>query len=119
MDYENREEVRLTREMVRIESSNPGVYESAMADFVCHWLKTNTPAEVIREPVHEGRDNIVARLRGASQAHNLTYIGHMDTMPTGSGWTHPPLEAELSGGKIWGRGACTVPPSIWPDGKSP
>ena len=108
MDYENREEVRLTREMVRIESSNPGVYESAMADFVCHWLKTNTPAEVIREPVHEGRDNIVARLRGASQAHNLTYICHMDTMPTGSGWTHPPLEAELSGGKIWGRGACDM-----------
>ena len=82
-DYETREEVLLTRQMVRIESSNPGAYEEAMADFVCTWLRDNTPAEVLREPVHPGRDNVVARLRGASQDHDLTYICHMDTMPVG------------------------------------
>lgn len=107
-DYETREEVLLTQQMVRIESSNPGAYEGAMADFVCAWLRDNTPAEVLREPVHPGRDNVVARLRGASQDHDLTYICHMDTMPVGEGWDYPPLEGEIIDGKLYGRGSCDM-----------
>lgn len=108
MDYGTREEVLLTGQMVRIESSNPGAYEGAMAEFVCDWLRRNTSAQVIREPVHPGRDNVVARLRGASRAHNLTYICHMDTMPAGEGWDHPPFGAEIADGKLYGRGACDM-----------
>lgn len=108
MDYEAREEVRLTQEMVRIESSNPGTYEGAIAGFVYDWLRRNTSARVIREPVHPGRDNIVAVLRGASRAHDLTYICHMDTMPAGEGWDRPPFGAEIAGGRLYGRGACDM-----------
>ncbi|MDE7244793.1 MAG: M20 family metallopeptidase [Oscillospiraceae bacterium] len=107
-DEQLREEVLLTQQLVRIESTNPGVYEGAVSDFVFDWLKKNTPAEVIREPVHEGRDNIIAVLRGASQAHNLVYICHMDTMPVGEGWHYPPLDAVISNGKLYGRGSCDM-----------
>ncbi len=108
MNHTVREEVLLTQQMVRIESSNPGTYEGAMSDFVFDWLKSNTPAEVIREPVSEGRDNIIAILRGESQKHSLTYICHMDTMPVGEGWTHPPLDAEIIDGRLYGRGSCDM-----------
>lgn len=106
--YEAMDEILLTQEMVRIESSNPGAYEGAMGDFVYNWFKTNTGAEVIREPVHDGRDNIVAILRGRSGGHNLTYICHMDTVPVGDGWEYPPLEARIVDGRIYGRGSCDM-----------
>lgn len=107
-DSEAMEAVRLTQQMVRIESSNPGTYEEAMAAFVSEWLSRNTAAEVRREPVHPGRDNVTAVLRGESQAHNLTYICHMDTMPAGEGWDTPPFAAEIIDGKLYGRGACDM-----------
>lgn len=108
MEHETREEVLLTRRMVGIESSNPGAYEGAMADFVSGWLRENTPAQVVREPVHPGRDNIVATLPGASQAHSLVYICHMDTMPVGEGWTVPALEGVIRDGRLYGRGSCDM-----------
>lgn len=107
-NYETREEVLLTQRLVRAASENPGAYEGAVADLVEDWLRRNTPAQVLREPVHPGRDNIVAVLKGASRAHDLTYICHMDTMPAGEGWTHPPFGAEIADGKLYGRGACDM-----------
>ena len=107
-DYETREEVLLTRRLVQIESSNPGTYEGALVDFVEGWLRANTPAEVLRKPVHPGRDNVVARLPGDSREHDLTYICHMDTMPIGEGWEHPPLEGEIVDGRLYGRGSCDM-----------
>lgn len=107
-EYETREEVLLTQRMVRIESSNPGAYEGAMAAFVSGWLRENTSAEVLLEPVHEGRSNVVATLPGASREHGLTYICHMDTMPVGKGWTVPPLEGKIAGGRLYGRGSCDM-----------
>ena len=108
MEYTAREEVRLTQEMVRIVSDNPGAYEGDMAEFVSGWLQRNTTAEVLLEPVHPERDNVVAILRGRSQAHNLNYICHMDTMPPGEGWKHSPFGAEITDGKLYGRGACDM-----------
>ena len=107
-EYEKLEEILLTQEMVRIESSNPGAYEKAMSDFIYDWFRSHTSAEIIREPVHEGRDNIVAILRGQSGAHNLTYICHMDTVPVGEGWDQPPLEGKILGGRLYGRGSCDM-----------
>ena len=107
-EYEKAEEVLLTRELVRIGSGNPGVFEKAVSDFVYDWFRANTGAEVLREPVGEGRDNIVARLPGQSGSHDLTYICHMDTMPVGEGWEEPPLEGKLVGDRLYGRGACDM-----------
>lgn len=108
MNHESLEEIQLTQQMVRIESSNPGTFETAMSEFVYDWIRCNTSAEIFREPVHPGRDNIVAILRGKSRVHNLTYICHMDTMPAGEGWEHPPFSAEIIDGKLYGRGSCDM-----------
>jgi len=32
-------------------------------------------------------------------------LAHLDVVPAGEGWTHSPFKAEISEGKIWGRGA--------------
>lgn len=106
--YETREEVLLTRRMVGIESSNPGAYEGAMADFVAAWLEENTPARVTRQPVLPGRENVIAALPGASRDHSLVYICHMDTMPVGEGWTVPALEGKIIDGRLYGRGSCDM-----------
>lgn len=31
-------------------------------------------------------------------------LAHLDVVPAGEGWTHSPFSAEISDGKIWGRG---------------
>lgn len=39
----------------------------------------------------------------------LLYNGHLDTVPVGSeNWVHQPFEAEVSEGKIWGRGSADM-----------
>lgn len=35
----------------------------------------------------------------------VAVLGHMDVVPAGGGWRHEPFGAELSDGRIWGRGA--------------
>jgi succinyl-diaminopimelate desuccinylase len=47
--------------------------------------------------------NVVASL-GAG-APNLVLSGHLDEFPAGDGWTFPPFEGAVRGGRIWGRGA--------------
>jgi len=108
MSYNELEEVILTQRLVQIQSSNPGTYEKAVADFVFEWLSKNTNAEVIREKVEEERDNIIARIRGEKNSPNLVYICHMDTVPIGEGWNFDALNADIIDGKMYGRGACDM-----------
>lgn len=108
MDYSSLEEVTLTQRLVQIESSNPGTYESNISDFIYEWLSNNTNAELIREEVHAGRFNVVARLHGKVSSPNLVYICHMDTVPIGDGWHHDPLKADIIEGKMYGRGSCDM-----------
>lgn len=35
----------------------------------------------------------------------LGIIGHLDVVPAGEGWKHPPFSATIEDGKIYGRGA--------------
>ena len=34
----------------------------------------------------------------------VVVLGHLDVVPEGTGWTHPPYGAEIADGKIYGRG---------------
>lgn len=107
MNYNDIEVVALTQKLVEIESSNPGVFEGAIGDFVFDWLSA-TGAVVVRDEVFPGRSNIVAYIEGEIKDPNLVYICHMDTVPIGEGWDHDPLKAEIIDGKIYGRGACDM-----------
>ena len=35
----------------------------------------------------------------------ISILGHLDVVPEGKGWTHPPYGGEIADGKIFGRGA--------------
>lgn len=35
----------------------------------------------------------------------IVVLGHLDVVPEGGGWTHPPYGAEIADGKLYGRGA--------------
>ena len=41
-----------------------------------------------------------------SELKPLLFCGHLDVVPAGSGWKHPPFGGKRDGGKIYGRGAC-------------
>lgn len=101
------EEVALTQQLVRINSTNPGEFEYKLADFVVQWLSA-TGAEISLNEVKDGRCNVVARLRGKVSSPALVYICHMDTVPLGDGWEHEPLAAEITDGKMYGRGSCDM-----------
>lgn len=34
----------------------------------------------------------------------VAVLGHLDVVPEGEGWTHPPYAAEIEGGRMYGRG---------------
>lgn len=101
------EEVALTQQLVRINSTNPGEFEYKLADFVVQWLSA-TGAEISLNEVKDGRCNVIARLRGKVSSPALVYICHMDTVPLGDGWDHEPLAAEITDGKMYGRGSCDM-----------
>lgn len=101
------EEVALTQQLVRINSTNPGEFEYKLADFVVQWLSA-TGAEISLNEVKDGRCNVIARLRGKVSSPALVYICHMDTVPLGDGWEHEPLAAEITDGKMYGRGSCDM-----------
>jgi succinyl-diaminopimelate desuccinylase len=50
-------------------------------------------------------DDIVAVIeRGGSSGGTLGIITHIDVVPAGRGWTHPPFGGDIVDGIVWGRG---------------
>jgi putative selenium metabolism hydrolase len=53
--------------------------------------------------------NVIGRV-GAGRGPKLLFNGHMDTVDVGdpSRWVHPPYDAVIEGGILYGRGACDM-----------
>lgn len=81
----DREAWELTRQLVRIDSSDPGAYEGEIGKFICRWF-ADRGIETQREEVLPGRFNVMAGV-GAPEGRALVYICHMDTVILGDGWT--------------------------------
>lgn len=107
MEYSQVEAVALTQKLVELESTNPGTYEFAVAEFIIQWF-AQYEIPVIKQPVLDGRCNIIAKLEGAVKQPNLAYVCHMDTVPLGDGWDQDPLTPTIVGGKMNGRGSCDM-----------
>ena len=60
-----------------------------MADAVASWLR-QAGLDVELDPVHAGRPNVVARLRGNNARRRLIWEGHLDTVQV-SGMAVPPF----------------------------
>ena len=100
--------VQLTKELVQIESTDPGTYEREIKDYLKELLKL-PGVELKEEKVLPGRFNLCAELLGTDQTlPALIFICHMDTVVVGDGWTLPPFRALEQDNKIYGRGACDM-----------
>lgn len=97
--------VRLTQDLVRFQTINPPGNERACARFVGRLLE-NGGFDVAYHEFAETRTSLIARLDGRSERPALCFTGHLDTVPLGAApWTRDPHAAELSDGKLWGRGS--------------
>jgi acetylornithine deacetylase len=101
--------VALTRELVRVDSRNPSLVpgapgEGAVARVLADVLE-NWGFSVELTAVRPGRPNVVARC-GAPTAgtRSLMFNGHIDVVDV-AGMTHAPWGADVSKGRIYGRGS--------------
>lgn len=121
--------IELTKKLVEIESTDPGVYEFEIEKF----LKSNLEdlksygVEVFESEVIDGRRNLMGVLKSNQLVHGdnvgvkhrkldvvgesfmnpteLVLICHMDTVVVGNDWTKKALEVEEIDGKLYGRGS--------------
>ena len=93
----------LTRQLIQIESTDPGTYELTIKDWICSWLTSALHADVrlYQDEVLPNRFNLMAELPGTDPGlPALVWICHMDTVVVGNGWTVPPFSALERDGKI-------------------
>jgi acetylornithine deacetylase/succinyl-diaminopimelate desuccinylase-like protein len=106
------------RKLIAIASVNPmggrddgpEFYENRLTDHL-QSVFTRLGLAWQRQRVHEGRDNIVARLDGSRSIRDggglLLFEVHQDTVPV-TGMTIEPFTPTVRDGRVYGRGACDV-----------
>ena len=114
----DREElVRLTRELVRIDSvirPETGGTERELVFHIAGWIRRELALEPLIEEVEPGRQNIIVTLDSGVPGPCLMLEGHTDVVSEGSpeSWRHDPFGAEIVDGRIYGRGACDMKAGI-------
>jgi succinyl-diaminopimelate desuccinylase len=104
--------VAFTRELVRVPSVfDParGLSEEPAADLVAEQMRAfGWRPEV--DLVAPGRPNVVAVVEGDRPGPTLMFEGHTDVVTEGdpATWSVDPFGGELSGGRLWGRGAADM-----------
>jgi acetylornithine deacetylase/succinyl-diaminopimelate desuccinylase-like protein len=100
------EAIRLTQDLIRVDSSNPPGNETPAALVLKNYLEANgLECELVaRDP---DRANLVARIPGNGTGPSLTIMGHTDVVPADAqDWKRPPFSGEVDDdGYLWGRGA--------------
>jgi acetylornithine deacetylase/succinyl-diaminopimelate desuccinylase-like protein len=106
------EVVRLTQELIRIDSSNWGdapetVGEAEAADYCAQRLREVGLDPEIIVTTSDSRRAVHVRIPGSDpEAGALLLHGHLDVVPAmAEDWALPPFAAEESDGFVWGRGA--------------
>lgn len=93
------------RALIRIDTTNPPGNETAAVSYLAAVLEREGLEPEIVESA-PGRANLVVRLDGGDRQNALMISAHLDVVPAEAGyWHHPPFEAEIHDGYVWGRGA--------------
>jgi succinyl-diaminopimelate desuccinylase len=96
--------VELTRELVRFNTINPPGDEEACARRLGSILES-AGFRVEEHAFAPRRTSLVARVGDAGDGPPLCFTGHIDVVPLGGApWSHDPFAAELSAGRVYGRG---------------
>jgi acetylornithine deacetylase/succinyl-diaminopimelate desuccinylase-like protein len=101
------EALEITRQYLRINTTNPPGNETPAAEFLGGILQEAGFETTIHESA-PGRGNLVARLPGRARDAGgaLCLLHHLDVVPADpSEWSVDPFGAEIRDGYLWGRGA--------------
>lgn len=97
--------VRLTQELIRINTSNPPGNEESAALFLEGILSAEGIKAEIYSPVPR-RANILARIKGKGKGKPVIILSHIDVVAARRDeWTVDPFGGELKDGFVYGRGA--------------
>lgn len=99
---------QLTRNLVRLDTTNPPGNERQAVEVISEYLKPyGFECHFIE---HEPqRATLLARLKGQGERGAVVFNGHVDVVPVGAGsWEQPPFEGVIAGGKVWGRGSADM-----------
>ena len=102
--------VELEQALVRIPSVNTGFMptggETVVAEFVRDWLDGEDFASEILASAPD-RGNIISVYPGGDDDTRLMLMSHTDVVPVEdeTKWNYEPFAAEISGGRVYGRGA--------------
>src|SRR5438128_5538877 len=105
--------IALTRDLIRIPSvvrpGDPEATEARVAEYVERWL-TKEGLSVEVQSAAPGRPNVLAWIGEVGAGRTLLLEGHTDVVTEGdpTAWSHPPFEADVADGRIWGRGAADM-----------
>ena len=86
----------MARDLIRIESTNPGALEEGVADHLKRYFAGRLPewGKLTVSTADGVRPVLMAELPGRSE-RTLALICHMDTVPVANGWTMDPFCAEI------------------------
>lgn len=102
--------IRLTQQLIRINSENPPGDESRIAGFTQGYLNKIGVKSKIYE-FKKKRSNILAVLKGKNNKRSLRSLRsllitpHLDTVPAGRSWKMNPFSGIIKENKIYGLGA--------------
>jgi succinyl-diaminopimelate desuccinylase len=112
-EIDERAAAEFLRKFLQLKSANPPGEEVEAARLVCNWMsRLGLEAEVIL--LQGKRVNPLGRLPGHGKKAPLLFSGHLDTVPPGeTPWKHDPSSGEVSGDRIYGRGASDMKGGWW------
>ena len=101
----NRERlIKLTQNLIRIDSQNPPGDEFCIARFVKKYLNNLGLKTKIYE-FKKRRPNLIAILIGKNRRKSVLISPHLDTVPAGKNWHFNPFKGAISKNRIYGLGA--------------
>ena len=101
----SRSPVGLLQDLLRFDTTNPPGNEKECLVHI-QGILADAGCESLLLGRSSNRPNLIARLGGRGQAPPLLLHGHLDVVPAqGQPWQHPPFDAEIADGYVWGRGA--------------
>lgn len=102
--------IDLTNQLIAIPSwVGTGYDEREIGEFIYQWLKNNTTLNVIKQPVADGRFNVIAYDDSPTQ---LLLAGHIDTVEPRAGWNTDPFTPIEKNGRIYGLGSTDMKGSL-------
>jgi succinyl-diaminopimelate desuccinylase len=97
--------LELTQALIRFKTINPPGDEGPCVEYLSGILEdAGFRTELV--PFGEGRSQLIAKIGRSVDERPLCFTGHVDTVPLGAKpWSVDPFAAEVSDGKLFGRGS--------------